>query len=63
MEAHCNGEHNLFVAEVVGVETEGKVFVLALCRHCGLLSKHEIQVSMPGEPIRLLREENKQNKE
>jgi hypothetical protein len=58
----CGGEHNFYVAEVIGVETEGSVFVLALCRHCDKFAVHEVKVSSPGAPIRLLREES-QNKE
>ena len=57
MKEKCNGDHNIFVAEVVGVESEGKVFVLALCRLCDLFNVHEVVVSQPGRQLRLLRQE------
>jgi hypothetical protein len=63
MNSECRGEHNIFIAEVVGVPKEGKVYVLALCRSCDLFAVHEAQVSKPGAEIRLLHEESKQNKE
>lgn len=31
----CEGAHRYFVAEVVGVEAEGTVHVIALCTDCG----------------------------
>lgn len=63
MDSRCVGEHNIFIAEVIGVQKEGKVFVLALCRSCDLFAVHEVQVSKPGADIRLLLQESKQNKE
>jgi len=53
----CTGEHDLFVVDCVGVEAEGKVVVLAICRHCGELRSHEVVVSKSGSPLRLLNEE------
>lgn len=56
------GNHNYFIAEAVGVEAEGKVFVLALCRSCGDFLSRDVTVSQKGATLRLLREE-KTNKE
>jgi hypothetical protein len=53
----CQGEHRFFCAEVIGVESEGKVFVLAICTSCGELKNHAVQVGQKGAPIRMLQEE------
>jgi hypothetical protein len=53
----CSGQHDLFVVDCVGVEAEGKVVVLAICRHCGELRSHEVLVSKINAPLRLLNEE------
>jgi hypothetical protein len=59
----CPGDPNYFIVDCIGVESEGKVFVLALCRHCDDFKVHEVTVSKAGSPIRLLREEKNANKE
>lgn len=56
MKTGCEGQHNIFVADVIGVESEGHVFVLALCRHCDEFNVHKVEVATPGSPIRLLME-------
>lgn len=58
----CKGEHEIFVVECVGLEAEGKVVVLSICRLCGELFCHEKQVAKPSTPLRLLREEKGNNK-
>jgi hypothetical protein len=55
----CNLDHTFFVAEVVGVETEGKVYLIYLCTSCGEAICKEFKVSNPGSPLRLMREEKK----
>jgi hypothetical protein len=59
----CEGAHNFFIAEVVGVPSEGTVHVLAKCRICGEFSHDSVKVATPGAPIRLLREESQKTKE
>ena len=63
MDSGCDGQHRFFVADVVGVEQEGKVFVLVVCTQCGEFKAHEQAVGRNGSQIRLLKQENKQNKE
>jgi hypothetical protein len=60
-EAECYGGHRFFCAEVVGSESEGKVFVLAICTACGELKNHVVQVGAKGQAIRLLKEEKAQS--
>lgn len=60
MDKHCSGEHRIFVAEVVGVESQGKVVVITVCTDCDTVNFHEHQLSTPGVPIRLLKEEKKE---
>jgi len=55
----CTANHTFFVAEVVGVEAEGKVYLLYLCTSCGEAICKEFKVSNPGTPLRLMREEKK----
>ena len=63
MSTNCTGEHNYFIAEVVGVPAEGEVHVLAICRLCGEFVDKISKVSAPGANIRLLREESQKTKE
>lgn len=53
----CNGNHRIFCAEVVGIESEGKVLVINVCTSCEQVNVHEYKVSAPGTPLRLLKEE------
>jgi hypothetical protein len=53
----CVGNHTFFVAEVIGVEAEGKVYLLYLCTSCGESICKEFKVANPGSPVRLMREE------
>jgi hypothetical protein len=53
----CSGNHTFFVAEVIGVESEGKVYLLYLCTSCGDSFCKDFKVATPGVPIRLIREE------
>jgi len=61
METNCRGEHQIFVAEVVAVEAEGKLVVVNVCRSCGEVTFHEHQVSKRGVPITFTKEKEKQN--
>lgn len=54
----CSADHTFFVAEVIGVEAEGKVHLLYLCTSCGEAYCKEFKVaSNPGSALRLMREE------
>lgn len=57
MSNSCTGEHHIFVPEVVGVESEGKIVVVTVCTSCDRVNFHEHQVSSVGAPLRLLKEE------
>lgn len=56
-DSRCIGEHAFFVAEVCGVELEGTLVVVQVCRQCGKVVFTEQKVASPGTPLRLLREE------
>lgn len=45
------------MAEVIGIEAEGKIVVVKVCTQCGEDYFTEHKVSEPGLPLRLLREE------
>lgn len=51
MTEHCNGEHRFFACDLVGVEAEGKVFVILACTACGEVRTTELTVSAPGAQI------------
>lgn len=53
----CSSNHSFFVAEVIGVPDEGKVFMLFVCTLCGDARSKEFKVANPGTPLRLLMEE------
>lgn len=55
----CFGEHRFFVAEVVANQSEGTVFVLAICTACGELKSHKTIVGHPGDSTRLFLEEKR----
>ena len=57
MDNRCTGEHRMFVAEVIGIEAEGKVVVITVCTQCGVVNFDEKQVSGSGAPLRMLKEE------
>lgn len=56
----CVGEHDLFVIDCIAVESEGKVVVAVVCRHCGKIDFHEHIVALKNAPLRLLNEEKKE---
>lgn len=53
--------HNFYVAEVVGVEAEGMVYILIACKFCGDTHAKGHKVSLAGAGLRLLREEKANN--
>jgi hypothetical protein len=57
MESRCDGQHRIFCAEVIGVESLGKVVVVTICTNCNEVTFTEHQIATPGDAIRLLREE------
>lgn len=62
MEGRCSNEHRIFVAEVLAIESDGKVCVITVCTNCGEISFKEHQVTKPGVQIRLLQEEKLKGK-
>lgn len=44
------GPHEIYVADVVGVEKLGKIVVVTVCRHCDQVNFHEHSV---GGPMKL----------
>ena len=58
----CTGEHRFYVAEVCGVESEGKLYAIIVCTACGEFRTHELKVSSPHASIRLLKQEEKEER-
>jgi hypothetical protein len=57
----CGGGHYIYVAEVVYIQKDAKLFVVNVCRACGQVSFHEKQLATPGSPALLLKEKGKEN--
>lgn len=57
----CSREHSYFVAEVVGIQAEGKVHLVYLCTGCGDAVCKTFSVASPGMDMRMLREEKRIN--
>ena len=57
----CGGGHYIYVAEVVYVQKDGKLFVVNVCRACGQVSFHERQLATPGTSALLLKQKEKGN--
>lgn len=55
----CSQDHSYFVAEVIGVESEGKAYLIYLCTGCGEAISKEFKVATPGNTLRLMREEKR----
>lgn len=49
----CSGAHRFFVAEVVGVEAEGTIHLIALCTDCGETIHKSFAVSQKAASITL----------
>lgn len=58
----CTADHAFFVAEVIGVPEEGKVYLIYVCTACGDARMKDFRVSEPGKQIRLLLEEKQKGK-
>jgi|GEM_PF-4730322 len=56
MDTKCLGEHEIYVAEVVAVESEGKLVVVTVCRHCDAVNFHEKQIARSHAPMQLIKE-------
>jgi hypothetical protein len=56
---YCDGGHHYFVAEVIGNQSNGKAYVLAICTACGDLKSHEVGVGNSGDSLRLYLDEKK----
>jgi hypothetical protein len=55
----CFGEHQLYVAEVVSIESEGKIIVITVCRHCDTVTFHSEKLFEPHHSVTFLK--NKEN--
>lgn len=52
----CDGQHDIYVAEVLYVEVEGKLVVVTVCRNCDTVRFHEQQVAQPHHQGELLKQ-------
>lgn len=59
MDTRCTGGHEIYVAEVVAVESEGKVVVITVCRACDRVNFHEHQVAKSRAPLTFIKENGK----
>ena len=55
--AKCTGNHDIYVAEVVGVEKANKIVVVTVCRLCDFVHFHEHVVE---GSLRFLKQEEKE---
>lgn len=53
----CQGSHAIYVAEVVGVEAEGTVTVITVCKHCSNVEFHTKQIAQGPSSLRMLKAE------
>lgn len=53
----CDGQHDIYVAEVLYVEAEGKLVVVTVCRNCDVAHFHEKVVAEPHHKGELLKKE------
>lgn len=52
----CDGQHDVYVAEVLYVAAEGKLVVVTVCRSCTEVRFHERQVAQPRHEGELLKQ-------
>lgn len=57
----CSGGHDIYVAEVVAVQSEGKVVVITVCRACNRVEFTERQIARPHVSLTFLKEKEKEN--
>lgn len=57
----CFGGHDIYVAEVVAVQSEGKVVVITVCRSCNRVDFQEKQIARPHVTLTFLKEKEKQD--
>jgi hypothetical protein len=50
----CDGQHDIYVAEVLYVGAEGKLVVVTVCRQCDTVRFHEQLVAQPHHDGELL---------
>jgi len=60
LQKECAGVHRYFVADVCGVESEGKLFVVVVCTACGHTFCREFKVSNPNVRLTLRSEKEKE---
>lgn len=53
----CDGNHDIYVAEVLHVGAEGKLVVITVCRQCDVVNFHERIVHAPHHTGELLKKE------
>ena len=54
--------HRIHVAEVVGIQSTGKIVVITVCLDCGEVNFTEHVASASNTPLRLLKEEKEKTK-
>lgn len=59
----CSKGHFIYVAEVIYIQKDGKLHVVNVCRACGGVAFHEKQITSPGTPAILLKNEEKENED
>lgn len=52
----CDGQHDVYVAEVLYIAAEGKLVVVTVCRACTSVNFHEKQVAAPHHEGELLKQ-------
>lgn len=55
MDKQCNGQHDIYVAEVFYILAEGNAVVVTVCRACNLVKFHTQQIAQPNAIVEMLK--------
>jgi hypothetical protein len=56
----CEGKHSVYVAEVVYIQKDGVLWVINVCKACGVVSFHPKQIASPTAPAEFLKDKEKE---
>jgi len=56
----CEGKHSVYVAEVVYIQKDGVLWVVNVCRACGVVSFHPKTIATPGATAEFLKQKEKE---
>jgi hypothetical protein len=56
----CEGKHSVYVAEVVYIQKDGVLWVINVCKSCGVVSFHPKTIATPGSVAEFLKQKEKE---